>query len=51
MSDMTQFLGAKERQSFIAYLLQIYDYASDTEVDILFADRFQDLLVHNLLIC
>jgi hypothetical protein len=49
MSDMAHFLGAKERQSFVAYSLRIYDYAYDTEVDLLFADRCQDLFVHYLL--
>jgi hypothetical protein len=33
MSDMAQLLGAKELKSFVTYSLQIYDYASDTEVD------------------
>jgi hypothetical protein len=46
MSDMAQFLGAKELHSFVAYSLMIYDYAYDTQVDIWTADRFQDLLVH-----
>jgi hypothetical protein len=50
MSDMAQFLGAKELHSFVAYLLLIYDYSYDTKVDILTADRFQDLLVHYLLV-
>jgi hypothetical protein len=48
---MTHLLGAKELQSFIVYSLISYDYAYGTKADILFADRFQDLLVHNLLIC
>jgi hypothetical protein len=47
---MAHLLGAKELQSFVAYSLRSYDYAYDTEVDILIADRFQDLLVHYLLI-
>jgi hypothetical protein len=33
MIDMTQLLGAKERQSFVAYSFLGYDYAYDTEVD------------------
>jgi hypothetical protein len=45
---MTQLLGAEELQSFIAYSLIPYDYASDTEVDIFFSDRFQYNLVHYL---
>jgi hypothetical protein len=49
MSDMAQLLGAKEPHSFIANPLIPYDYASDTQVDILTADRFQYLLVHYLL--
>jgi hypothetical protein len=33
-SDMTQFLGAKEPHSFVAYSFLVYDYAYDTQVDI-----------------
>jgi hypothetical protein len=47
---MAQFLGAKERQSFFANSLLIYDYAYDTEVDLWFANLHQDHLVHYLLI-
>jgi hypothetical protein len=50
MIDMAQLLGAKELHSFVAYSLVPYDYAYDTEVDNLFADRFQDNLVHYQLI-
>jgi hypothetical protein len=50
MNDMAQFLGAKEPHSFVVNPLKIYDYAYDTQVDNLFADRFQDNLVHCLLI-
>jgi hypothetical protein len=47
---MAQFLGAKELHSFVAYSLVPYDYAYDTEADILTADLFQDNLVHYQLI-
>jgi hypothetical protein len=47
---MAQLLGAKELHSFVAYSLKIYDYARDTQADILSADHCQDLLVHYLLI-
>jgi hypothetical protein len=48
---MAQLVGAKELHSFVVNPLGIYDYAYDTEVDILTANRFQDLLlVHYLLI-
>jgi hypothetical protein len=46
---MAQLLEAKELQSFVAYSLRVYDYANDTKVDLWFTDRFQDLLVHYLL--
>jgi hypothetical protein len=49
MIDMTQFLGAKEPQTFVANSFIPYDYASDTQVDILTADRVQYLLLHYLL--
>jgi hypothetical protein len=49
LNDMAQLLGAKELHSFVAYSLIIYDDAYDTKVDILFADLFQNLLVHYLL--
>jgi hypothetical protein len=50
LSDMAQFLGAKERQSFIAYLLLIYDYSYDTEVDLFLFYLIQDLLFHSKLL-
>jgi hypothetical protein len=46
---MTHFLGAKELHSFFAYSLIPYDYAYDTKEDNLFSDRFQDHLVHYML--
>jgi hypothetical protein len=49
MSDMAHFLGAKERQSFVAYSLRAYDYMFDTKNDLWLADPIQDLLVHYLL--
>jgi hypothetical protein len=49
MSDMAQLSGAKELHSFVAYLVKIYDYAYDTEVDIWTSDLFLDFLVHYLL--
>jgi hypothetical protein len=33
---MTQFLGAKELQSFVVNLLGIYDYTNGTKVGFLF---------------
>jgi nitrate reductase alpha subunit len=44
-----QLLREKELHSFVANLLRAYDYAYDTKVDIWTVDRFQDLLVHYLL--
>jgi hypothetical protein len=49
MSYMAQRLGAKELHSFFAYSLIPYDYAYDTKEDNLFADSFQDHLVHYML--
>jgi hypothetical protein len=46
---MTQLLRAKELYFFVAYSLIIYDYAYDTKVDIWTAERFQDYLLHYLL--
>jgi hypothetical protein len=46
---MAKFLGAKELHSFVANSLGIYDYAYDTQVDILTADRFHYISVHSLL--
>jgi hypothetical protein len=50
MSDMAHLLGAKKRQSFVAYSFRSYDYAYDTEVDIWTSDRFLDFIVHYMLI-
>jgi hypothetical protein len=49
MFYMAHWLRAKELHSFVAYSFLVYDYAYDTEVDIWRADRFQDLLVHYML--
>jgi hypothetical protein len=46
---MANLLGAKELQSFVVNPLRNYDYAYDTQVDIWFANLFQDHLVHYLL--
>jgi hypothetical protein len=46
---MAQISGAKELHSFVANPLRVYDYSNDTEVDLLFSDRCQDLLAHCLL--
>jgi hypothetical protein len=43
---MAQILGAKERQSFIAYSLIIYDYSYGTEIDIFSFYLIQDLIFH-----
>jgi hypothetical protein len=50
LSDMAQLLGAKELQSFVAYLFLIYDYAYDTEVDLFLFYLIQDLLFHSKLL-
>jgi hypothetical protein len=46
---MAQLLGAKELQSFAAYLLRIYDYVYDTKVDLFLLYLMQDLLSHSKL--
>jgi hypothetical protein len=46
---MTHLLGAKERQSFVAYSFKTYDYAYDTEVDLIFFYLAQDLSFHSKL--
>jgi hypothetical protein len=50
MSDLAQLSGAKELHSLFSYSFIIYDYANDTEVDLWYANLFQDHLVHYLLI-
>jgi hypothetical protein len=46
---MAQLLGAKELHFLVANPLILYDYAYDTKLDNWCIDRFQYLLVHNLL--
>jgi hypothetical protein len=46
---MTQLLGAKERQSFVAYSFGTYGNIYDTKFDTWSTDRFHDHLVHYLL--
>jgi hypothetical protein len=48
MSDMAQLLGAKDRQSLVAYSFIIYDYVTDTKVDICSAAHY--LLMRKLII-
>jgi hypothetical protein len=46
MSDMAHLLGAKELQSFVASLFEIYDYAYYTEADRFFCYLAQNILSH-----
>jgi hypothetical protein len=46
---MTQLLGAKELQFFVAYSFIIYDYVFDTKVDLFIFDIIQDLPSHSKL--
>jgi hypothetical protein len=49
MSDMAQWLGAKELQSFVAYSLKFYYYADDTKVDHFVFYLAQNIIFHSKL--